>query len=44
VPVVGGSGGGTVIPRYLTTRPNPPTGTLADATLLPAFGNTSLWQ
>jgi hypothetical protein len=43
-PVVGGSGGGTVIPRYLTTRPNPPTGTLADATLLPAFGNTSLWQ
>jgi filamentous hemagglutinin family protein len=43
-PEVGGSGGGTVIPRYLTTRPNPPTGTLADATQLPAFGNTSLWQ
>jgi filamentous hemagglutinin family protein len=43
-PVVSGSGGGTIIPRYLTAQPNVPSGTLQDPSLLPAFGNLSLWQ
>jgi filamentous hemagglutinin family protein len=38
------SGGGTVIPKMLVTAPAPPSGTLSDATALPSFGNTSLWQ
>jgi filamentous hemagglutinin family protein len=37
-------GGGTVIPKMLVTTPAPPSGTLSDATALPSFGNTSLWQ
>jgi hypothetical protein len=28
----------------LVTAPAPPSGTLSDATALPSFGNTSLWQ
>jgi len=43
-PVVNGSSGGTIIPRFLTARPNVPSGTLQDPSLLPAFGNLSLWQ
>ena len=42
--VVNGSSGGTLIPRYLTAQPNVPSGTLQDPSLLPAFGNLSLWQ
>ena len=43
-PVTGGSGGGTLIPRYLTSQPTAPSGTLDDPSQLPAFGNLSLWQ
>ncbi|MFO1246630.1 MAG: filamentous hemagglutinin N-terminal domain-containing protein [Alphaproteobacteria bacterium] len=47
-PVVGGSGGGTgsttIIPRYLTSQPPVPSGTLSDPSVLPGFGNFSLWQ
>jgi filamentous hemagglutinin family protein len=43
-PVVNGSSGGTLIPRYLTAQPAAPSGTLSDPSLLPGFGNLSLWQ
>ncbi|MBA2589481.1 MAG: hypothetical protein H0U98_12760 [Alphaproteobacteria bacterium] len=42
-PVISASNG-PIIPRYLTAQPDPPTGTLQDPTLLPGFGNFSLWQ
>ena len=42
-PVVSASSG-PIIPHYLTAQPNLPTGTLQDPTLLPGFGNLSLWQ
>ncbi|HWX90301.1 MAG TPA: hypothetical protein VNY75_08355, partial [Rhizomicrobium sp.] len=38
-----GSAGGILIPRFLRAQSTPPQ-TLADTSLLPGFGNTSLWQ
>ena len=44
LPLVVNGSSGTIIPHFLTARPDVPFGTLQDPSLLPAFGNLSLWQ